>query len=365
MRFFLIFIISFFILEITAQNCYSPNILSVNDSLTTQYYNFKELQFNSIDSAQEYRIRFKKISDPIWEYRYMYLDTAKFFGFEHNETYIWNVKTFCDTILNINSSWSIQDTFITNSFVPINFSPFFNIQLSHYICDSISDLNFLIEQDPNEPDISSSSVFSSSGSFTINLLNVGDIVGEASVVAGGGFYNFEYTLVVDQIISNNAAVIAMNNDSTGVIDGSFIIENDIDGIKIVNTVPSDGNFYTTGNSSDVTFYNLFLNPPPGNLNFFTSIQSELGDNDNQNIDFTISCLNNFQNILIKDSEFKIIDDQLVFYNHGDLMIYNLSGQLIYKKVDSEIFNISFLDNSLYFFTFQSENKIIKDKLIIY
>ena len=38
------------------------------------------------------------------------------------------------------------------------------------------------------------------------------------------------------------------------------------------------------------FENLFLNPAPSTLEFYTSIQSELGDNDTQNIDYTIDCL---------------------------------------------------------------------------
>ena len=40
-------------------------------------------------------------------------------------------------------------------------------------------------------------------------------------MAGGGFYEYDYTLLVDQIISNNVAIIAMQNDSTGVIDASL------------------------------------------------------------------------------------------------------------------------------------------------
>ena len=120
-------------------------------------------------------------------------------------------------------------------------------------------------------------------------------------MAGGGFYEFDYTLIVDQIISVNEAVIAMKNDSTGVIDGSFTIQNDNGGIKIINTIPADGNFYTTGNSSEVLFYNLFLNPDPGILDFYTSLQSELSDNYTQSINYIISCINvmeEWQNLFV-------------------------------------------------------------------
>ena len=244
------------------QNCDAPLNPEVLDSLTTQNYDWKKLQFQSVMGSEEYRLRFKKITASSWEYRMMNMDTSKAFGFVLNETYIWNAKAWCDTVNNTASSWSVQDTFTTNSFIPIAFSPYFDISLSHLVCDSLADLVFTVAQDPNEPDLASSAVFSNSGSFAINTLNLGDVVGESDVMAGGGFYEFEYTLIVDQIISVNEAVIAMNNDSTGVIDGSFTIQNDNGGIKIINTIPADGNFYTSGILRTI-FYNLFLNPDPG------------------------------------------------------------------------------------------------------
>ncbi len=361
----LIWLIGFvFCLTSFGQNCDAPLHLNVLDSLTTQNYDWKKLQFQSVTGSEEYRLRFKKITATSWEYRMMHMDTSKAFGFDLNETYIWNAKAWCDTANNTTSTWSVQDTFTTNSFVPIAFSPSFDISLSHLVCDSLADLLFTIAQDPNEPDIATSAVFSSAGSFAINTLNVGDIVGEADVMAGGGFYEFDYTLIVDQIISADEAVIAMNNDNTGVIDGSFSIENDNGGIKIVNTIPADGNFYTTGNSSEVLFYNLFLNPGPGVLDFYTSIQSEISDNDTHSIDYIISCIDEveeWQNLVCYPNP---TSETLNFYNSGDLMLFNTRGQLILQTKAQYYLDVSMLERGLYFVLLKTETSLFKTKLLL-
>ena len=364
MKNFILFFGFVYCLNSFGQNCDAPQNPEVLDSLTTQNYDWKKLQFQSVIGSEEYRLRFKKITATTWEYRMMNMDTSKAFGFDLNETYVWNAKAWCDTVNNTASSWSVQDTFTTNSFVPIAFSPYFDISLSHLVCDSLADLVFTVAQDPNEPDLASSAVFSNSGSFAINTLNLGDVVGESDVMAGGGFYEFEYTLIVDQIISVNEAVIAMNNDSTGVIDGSFTIQNDNGGIKIINTIPADGNFYTSGNSSEVLFYNLFLNPGPGALDFYTSIESELSDNDTQNINYTISCINvveEWQNLICYPNPTTEI---LNFFNSGDLLLFNARGQLILQTKVQNYLDVSMLERGLYFVLLQTETSLFKTKLML-
>lgn len=363
MKNFIWFIGFVFCLNSFGQNCDAPLNPDVLDSLTTQNYDWKKLQFQSVVGSEEYRLRFKKISATSWEYRMMHMDTSKAFGFDLNETYIWNSKAWCDTANNTASSWSVQDTFTTNSFVPIAFSPTFDISLSHLVCDSLADLVFTLAQDPNEPDIATSAVFSSAGSFAINTLNIGDVVGEADVM-GGGFYEFDYTLIVDQIISADEAIIAMKNDSTGVIDGSFTIENDNGGIKIVNTIPADGNFYTSGNSSEVLFYNLFLNPGPGALDFYTSIQSELSDNDTHSIDYIISCIDEvqeWQNLVCYPNP---TTEALNFNERGDLMLFNARGQMILQTKAQYYLDVSTLERGLYFVLLQTETSLLKAKLVL-
>ena len=364
MKIFICFIGFLCCLNSFGQNCDAPLHPDVLDSLTTQNYDWKKLQFQSVIGSEEYRLRFKKIAATSWEYRMMHMDTSKAFGFDLNETYVWNAKAWCDTASNTTSPWSAQDTFTTNSFIPISFSPTFDISLSHLICDSLADLLFLIAQDPNEPDIATSAVFSNSGTFAINTLNAGDVIGVADVMAGGGFYEFDYTLIVDQIISTNEAVIAMKNDSTGVIDGSFTIENDNGGIKIINSIPSDGNFYTAGNSSELLFYNLFLNPDPGALEFYTSIESELSDNYIQSIDYIISCIDlveEWQNLFCYPNPTNKI---LNFYQKGDLMLFNSRGQLILQTNAEYYLDVSMLERGMYFVLLQTETDLFKTKLML-
>lgn len=353
-----------FCLNSFGQNCDAPLHPSVLDSLTTQNYDWKKLQFQSVSGSEEYRLRFKKIAATSWEYRMMHMDTSKAFGFDLNETYIWNAKAWCDTSNNVTSSWSTQDTFTTNSFIPISFSPIFEISISHLVCDSIADLMFTLAQDPNEPDIATSAIFSSAGSFTINTLNDGDIVGEADVMAGGGFYEFDYTLIVDQIISPDEAVIAMYNDSTGVIDGSFSIKNDNGGIKIVNNIPDDGNFYTSGNSSQVIFYNLFLNPGPGNLDFYTSIQSELFDNETHTIDYLISCFNevdSWQTLICYPNPSSEI---LFFEESGTLTLFNSKGQMLLKTNANNFLDVRDYKRGLYYVHLRTKKNLFKAKLVL-
>lgn len=352
-------------LSILGQACDSLHQLNVQDSLTTLDYDWKKLQFSSNPSAEEYRVRFKKIGASSWEYRYMNLDTSRAFGFELNETYVWGARAWCDIASNLASSWSVQDTFSTNSFVPAPFSPSFSIDLSHYVCDSLSNLQFTIAQDPNEADIASSAVFSSSGSFSISALSVGQTIGYADVMAGGGFYEYDYTLLVDQIISNDVAIIAMQNDSTAVIDASFTIENDNGGIKILNTFPADGNNYTSGNYSVVFFENLFLNPAPSNLEFYTSIQSELGDNDTQSIDYMIDCLtSNIDEIQATFIYPNPATDFLKFDQSGSVILWNSRGQKVLQKTVADYLNVSSLKRGLYFMHYQSNGELYKSALLL-
>ena len=69
-----------FCLNSFGQNCDAPLNLNVLDSLTTQNYDWKKLQFQSVIGSEEYRLRFKKIPATSWEYRMMHMDTSKVFG---------------------------------------------------------------------------------------------------------------------------------------------------------------------------------------------------------------------------------------------------------------------------------------------
>ena len=182
-------------------------------------------------------------------------------------------------------------------------------------------------------------------------------------MAGGGFYEFDYTLIVDQIISPDEAVIAMYNDSTGVIDGSFSIKND-NGIKIVNNIPDDGNFYTSGNSSQVIFYNLFLNPGPGNLDFYTSIQSELFDNETHNIDYLISCFNKVDLLQTLICYPNPTTEVLFFEESGTLTLFNSKGQILLKTKANNFLDVRDYKRGLYFVHLRTKKSLFTAKLVL-
>ncbi|MBE50388.1 MAG: hypothetical protein CMP51_01705, partial [Flavobacteriales bacterium] len=169
----------------------------------------------------------------------------------------------------------------------IAFTPTVTVSISNTDCDSISDLTISVSQDPNEPDMSTALFSSNGGYFNIISLSLGDTVGTATMTAAA--LSFNTVLVVSNIISSNQAIIQSIDVNTGLILGTFTISNVSGGISVLAQTVPDNNNVTSGNSQNVTFFNLFVNPPASNLVFTSTINSELGDVDIQNFPFTIIC----------------------------------------------------------------------------
>ncbi|MAU35919.1 MAG: hypothetical protein CMD14_00910, partial [Flavobacteriales bacterium] len=148
----------------------------------------------------------------------------------------------------------------TGNLACIPFSPTVGVLLSNTDCDSLTDLTINVAQDPNEPDMSTSLFVSDGGSFAISLLSVGDTVGSAVMTANGGAMNFSTNLVVSSIPSSTQAILESINISNGLSLGTFTISNSVLGIDILVQSPPDGNNVTLGNTSSVTFNNIFVNP---------------------------------------------------------------------------------------------------------
>ena len=177
----------------------------------------------------------------------------------------------------------------TGNVACIPFSPNVVVTLSNTDCDSLTDLTVSVSQDPNEPDISTSLFVSDGGSFAISMMSVGDTIGSAVMSANGGTINFTTVLIVSSILSNNQAIIQSQDINTGLVLGSFTISNTSPGVSILAQSVPDNNNVTSGNSSVVTFSNVFLNPGQSLLTFSTTINSELGDVDTQSFPFSIIC----------------------------------------------------------------------------
>ena len=111
---------------------------------------------------------------------------------------------------------------------------------------------------------------------------IGDNIGSASLTNGLGTYN------TNLYVSSLTGTTAIISDSLGNV---FNIENlPSGGVSIDATSPGDNNSLTSGNSSTVTFNDVFLNANSGMINLNSTITSELGEVDNQSFVFYMSCM---------------------------------------------------------------------------
>lgn len=191
-------------------------------------------------------------------------------------TYEWEIMAFCDSTNQMGSSWSINDTFTTASFVAAPFNPIVFNNPSSLECGVQTEFYLRITQSSNEPDIGMGTIISDGGHFNIGSISMGDSVGHATMTTTTQTIN---SVLRAGIILGQDYAIINSYDSTGALIGFFTIENENGGIKIeVLGSPNDGNNYTSGYVSELYFTDLFVNPQnAGPLHFFGDISSELND----------------------------------------------------------------------------------------
>ena len=362
--------------SVVAQYCeespFPPTDLYVTDLSFNQTNATANFNWIVADSAYRYIINRKKLMDTEWEpvgaidTIFSFETDRVFGGMDYLTTYVWRMKSFCGTGTQPQSDWSVIDTFSTLEFTPASYSPALEITLGHTDCEKPAELTFTVEQDANEPDIQSSAIFSSAGSFAIYSLEEADVIGEAYIMAGGGFYENDYTLTVDEVISTDETIVAMENEETGVTDGYFTIENESNGIKIVNVSPNDGNSYTSGNYSEITFYDLFMNPGPGVLEFYATIPSELSDLYDDQIDFTIGCVA-IEEFLLPTIYPNPTDGVLNIDLEGkkNISLMHVTGQKVLElKTSSRQIDVSSLASGVYFLEVQIGIHLFRNKLIL-
>ncbi|MAR39097.1 MAG: hypothetical protein CMD22_00150, partial [Flavobacteriales bacterium] len=302
--------------NLNAQNCDSPTNLS-----TSNVSNFSAtINWDADTSVDHYRVRYKETGTTTWNY-----DHNIPLGISHDlsglsalTNYEWQSKAFCSSGNSNSSSWSTLESFTTTNHpvdcnnTPngsawidscgncvggttgdspcITFSPTVSITLSTLECNAVSDFTFTFSQDPNEPDVASAVFSSDGGYFNFTGLNPDDVIGSSVNTAAGGQISVSTTLMVDFIISSDKISVKSVDDITGQIYSSFTIENTPSGILIVSTSLPDNNNVTSGNSQNVTLTALFTNPTPSTLTFTSTINSELGDVDVQNLSVGIDCI---------------------------------------------------------------------------
>jgi hypothetical protein len=218
-------VLSFFIgflinpINSNAQNCAIPTGIS-----TSNISNFTATANWTMDSSVDhYRVRYKEVGGLSWINKNNITDNYKVFNnLNVNTSYIWQVMAYCDAISSSLSTWSLGGSFVTtnylldcnntpngNAFLDscgncvggttnkvacIPFSPSVSISLSNLECNTLSDITFVVSQDANEPDMSSTVFSSDGGSFDFTGLVPNDIIGSSAIVAGGGYLNMNTTL---------------------------------------------------------------------------------------------------------------------------------------------------------------------------
>ena len=252
---------------------YPTNIYANNIT----FYN-AQVNWTGATNTDRYKIKYRIFGTTTWNY------LSNIAGFTSNAQlpqlnqltlYEWSIMSYYDTTNLLGSLWSPIDTFTTAQFIPAPFLPVISTSISSTLCGDKVDLFVSISQSANQPDIERSVVTTNEGEFDVGSLSIGDTVGFADVYLSN--LSATATLKVGIVFGQNYAFINAV-DSLGGLIGFFSIENETNGVKITSTSPPDGNNYTSGLTTDITFNEIFINPNFNtNLIVTTNIESELQD----------------------------------------------------------------------------------------
>ena len=284
----------------TVDSFFTENItLAYPTSIYANNITFYNAQVNwtGASNTDRFKIRYRIFGTTTWNY------LSNIAGFVSNTQlpqlnqltlYEWSIMSYYDTTNLLGSLWSPIDTFTTAQFIPAPFFPVISTSISSTLCGEKVDLFVSISQSANQPDIEQSVVTTNEGEFDIGSLSIGDTVGYADVYLSN--LTTKATLKVGIVFGQNYAFINAT-DSLGDLIGFFSIENETSGIKITSTSPPDGNNYTSGLTTDITFNKIFINPNFNtNLVVTTEIESELQDQVIINDTIQINCPSNIKEI---------------------------------------------------------------------
>ena len=315
LSFTLIFSLGFLLnpTEIIAQNCTTPSATS-----TSNVSNFTATaNWGNDNNVDHYRLRWQEVGSSGWSFEHNATgDNYDFIGLSSSSSYIWQAKAYCDTTNTNTSSWSVAETFVTtndpvdcngtvngiafydgcqncvggttSNIACIDFTPAVSISLSTNECNMSADITFITSQNANEPDVASSVFTSDGGAFDFSGLTINDDIG-SSVIAFTNGSILTTTLMVESIITLDKISVKVVDNGTGVVGGTFTIENSGGGILVDATSPADNNNITNGNTQTILLNGLFVNPSPSTITFTSIIDSELTDQDVQNTSVTIAC----------------------------------------------------------------------------
>jgi len=324
-------------ISLSYSQCPTPTGLYV----TNISHNVATANWNSVSGADHYRIRTREIGTTSW-INLLNIDSTMNSRLipllQPATTYEWKIEAYCDSSNQLNSNWSLVDTFTTNLFVAAPFNPIIINSPSNLQCNNPTNLVLSVSQNANEPDIQTSQITSDGGYFNIGALMQGDSVGFANLITtlNNVSITISLTLKVGLITSQNYATINAF-DSTSSIVGFFTIENITNGIKVTTSSPNDGNNYTSAYTSNLHFNNIFINPPSaGPLNFYANITSELGDQFNDTSSVQIWCnTSTLEQDITSSKLLKIVDAQGKDCNavENKLLLYIYDDGRVIKRIN--------------------------------
>ena len=81
-------------------------------------YTNAQVNWNKVDSAIFYRVRYKDINSSAWSFQNN-IDSSEtnklIIGLTPQTQYIWQIKSYCDSVNNTSSQWSTVDSFFTEN----------------------------------------------------------------------------------------------------------------------------------------------------------------------------------------------------------------------------------------------------------
>ena len=357
-------------------DCPEPTNIYSDNVIVTEVTGFADGHWDSMldMGVDHFLLGYKNVNDTSWSYISNMDSTinSRTIGGDliHNNYYEWRIQAYCSQNQSYYSEWSVRDTFYISNFVAEEFTPEFNITLSSLICEELSDINFITEQGLNEPDIQSTSITSNLGYINLDNLEMGQNVGNATVIAGiNNFINNEYTLEISEINSvENSIEIDLVNDIEET-QFSFTIENlEVGGVEMSIVSPSDNNSYTSGNSLDINLTGIFMNPSPSLLQFDVTVFSELNDDIFNQFDFNIDCANTIAtfyniNLFYPNPTYSVVN--LMVENLKAIKIFDTKGQLmLFDENPNSIIDVSQLSQGLYLVEIISDEKSSVEQLIV-
>tara|TARA_B110000003_G_scaffold95117_1_gene97280 strand:- start:170 stop:1465 length:1296 start_codon:yes stop_codon:yes gene_type:complete len=290
----------------------NSNLNSVTGLYTNNIsYNTAKANWTLNSGANRYKLHYRIYGTSNWQNLATTDSTTNNIdlpNLQQNTTYEWEVMAYYDSTMLMASLWSITDTFTTTNFIAAAFNPNINSGISDNYCNAKTTLNLNVSQNQNEPDISTTTITSDGGYFDIQTISTGDTIGYAIMNTS---IQSIYSFLIVGLVPGPSYAIINSYDSTGSLIGFFAIENVNSGIKVSSTSPNDGNNYTNGYTSEIKFYNLFVNPNiDGDLNFYADIQSEIGDQFNKTNTIAINCISSINNEENKElNKYKIYNIQ--------------------------------------------------------